>query len=174
MCADTQGLRIGAIFRSGMPPVLCLRRCGRRIGRFSPKLRTRDARQLRQRENSRHEKIIDARLPATSARPFIVVLHSVPAQRSKTVKGQKVTLGIRPEPVRVGGAGSGALSGTLRLANIWVSGTMFYLSLADGEDLSRKADGLRRSRHEGRDDVQPSAGSLRSLQRSGKQSSMRR
>jgi len=69
----------------------------------------------------------------------------MPAQRSKTVKGQKVTLGIGPEPVRVGGAGSGALSGTLRLANIWVSGTMFYLSLADGEDLSRKADGFARA-----------------------------
>jgi multiple sugar transport system ATP-binding protein len=70
---------------------------------------------------------------------------SLPAQGAKAANGQKVTLGIRPEHVRASAPGAGALSGILRLAEYLGSETMFYLSLADGEDLSVKADGFARA-----------------------------
>jgi multiple sugar transport system ATP-binding protein len=69
----------------------------------------------------------------------------VPAQGVTMTPGQKVTLGVRPEHVRIDGAGEGKLSGSLRLAEYLGSETMFYLSLADGSDLSVRADGFAKA-----------------------------
>ena len=43
------------------------------------------------------------------------------------------------------GGGDATLTGTLRLAEYLGSETMFYLTLADGGDLSVKADGLAKA-----------------------------
>ena len=69
----------------------------------------------------------------------------LPAPNATVGIGQKLTLGIRPEHVRVDGAGEGQLTGTVRLAEYLGSESMFYLSLADGTDLSVKADGLAKA-----------------------------
>jgi multiple sugar transport system ATP-binding protein len=51
-------------------------------------------------------------------------------------------LGIRPEHLLADGGGDAALPATLRLAEHLGSETMFYARLADGTDISVKADGL--------------------------------
>ncbi len=63
-------------------------------------------------------------------------------QGKKIGEGQDVTLGIRPEHITIGEKNDGELKGTLRIAEYLGSETMFYASLADGTDLSVKADGL--------------------------------
>ena len=70
----------------------------------------------------------------------------LPAQGAKASVGQKVTLGVRPEHVRVDGGGEGRLTGAVRLAEYLGSESMFYLSLADGTDMSVKADGLAKAK----------------------------
>jgi multiple sugar transport system ATP-binding protein len=71
---------------------------------------------------------------------------TLPAQGAKASVGQKVTLGVRPEHVRVDGGGEGRLTGAVRLAEYLGSESMFYLSLADGTDMSVKADGLAKAK----------------------------
>jgi multiple sugar transport system ATP-binding protein len=66
----------------------------------------------------------------------------LPHRGASAAKAQKVSLGVRPEHIQIGGRGDGQLSGTLRLAEYLGSETMFYVSLADGAELSVKADGL--------------------------------
>ena len=63
-------------------------------------------------------------------------------QGKKVTAGQAVTLGIRPEHITIGEKNDGELKGNLRIAEYLGSETMFYASLADGSDLSVKADGL--------------------------------
>jgi multiple sugar transport system ATP-binding protein len=63
-------------------------------------------------------------------------------QGKKLNDSQAVTLGIRPEHITIGAKSDGELKGTLRIAEYLGSETMFYASLADGTDLSVKADGL--------------------------------
>jgi len=70
---------------------------------------------------------------------------TLPAQGATVTAGQMVTLGVRPEHVRVDGGGEGKLTGTVRLAEYLGSESMFYLSLVDGSDLSVKADGLAKA-----------------------------
>ena len=62
--------------------------------------------------------------------------------QGKKVSEGPVTLGIRPEHLTIGEKNDGELKGTLRIAEYLGSETMFYASLADGSDLSVKADGL--------------------------------
>jgi multiple sugar transport system ATP-binding protein len=63
-------------------------------------------------------------------------------QGKKVSHGQSITLGIRPEHITLGRKNDGELKGTLRIAEYLGSETMFYAGLADGTDLSVKADGL--------------------------------
>ena len=63
-------------------------------------------------------------------------------QGQKISVGQKIALGIRPEHITIGEKNDGELKGNLRIAEYLGSETMFYASLADGSDLSVKADGL--------------------------------
>ncbi len=63
-------------------------------------------------------------------------------QGKKVSDGQAITLGIRPEHITIGTKNDGEMKGTLRIAEYLGSETMFYASLADGTDLSVKADGL--------------------------------
>jgi len=72
-----------------------------------------------------------------------VTLHD---QGKKVTDGQTVTLGIRPEHITIGQKNDGELKGTLRIAEYLGSETMFYASLADGSDLSVKADGLTKAK----------------------------
>ena len=60
--------------------------------------------------------------------------------------GSKLTLGIRPEHVTLGGTGNGAIKGTVRVAEYLGSETMFYVTLADGSEIAVKADGLARQK----------------------------
>ena len=63
-------------------------------------------------------------------------------QGQKISVGQQIALGIRPEHITIGEKNDGELKGNLRIAEYLGSETMFYASLADGSDLSVKADGL--------------------------------
>ena len=56
--------------------------------------------------------------------------------------GSKLTLGIRPEHIELGGKGAGSLKGIVRAAEYLGSETMFYATLTDGSDVSVKAGGL--------------------------------
>ena len=56
-------------------------------------------------------------------------------------RDQAVTLGVRPEHLVMNG-GDSKVTGTVRLAEYLGSESMFYLTLADGSDVSVKADGL--------------------------------
>ena len=67
---------------------------------------------------------------------------SLPGQGLAVTANQPVTLGVRPEHLDVTGKGDATLKVKLRLAEYLGSETMFYTSLADGGDLSVKADGL--------------------------------
>ena len=55
-------------------------------------------------------------------------------------------LGVRPEHLTIGGSSSVSLEGKVRLAEYLGSETMFYLTLADGTELTIKADGLMSSK----------------------------
>ena len=60
--------------------------------------------------------------------------------------GQSVTLGIRPEHLDATGAGDVVLDGRVKLAEHLGSETLFFVSLADGAEISVKADGLASQR----------------------------
>ncbi len=62
------------------------------------------------------------------------------------VAGDKLTLGVRPEHIGIGGKGNGAVTGIVRAAEYLGSETMFYATLADGSDISVKAGGLASER----------------------------
>ncbi|NTJ43568.1 sn-glycerol-3-phosphate ABC transporter ATP-binding protein UgpC [Agrobacterium larrymoorei] len=56
------------------------------------------------------------------------------------------TLGIRPEHISAAGEGDVIIEGTVRLAEYLGSETLFFVSLADGSEISVKADGLASAR----------------------------
>ncbi len=70
---------------------------------------------------------------------------SLPAQGAAVKPGQPVTLGIRPEHLSIAGKSDAKLPATVRLAEYLGSESMFYASLADGSDISVKADGLAKA-----------------------------
>jgi multiple sugar transport system ATP-binding protein len=70
---------------------------------------------------------------------------SLPAQSAKIQGAQDVTLGIRPEHILISEKGKSDTKGTVRLAEYLGSESMFYLSMADGGDISVKADGLSKA-----------------------------
>ena len=59
---------------------------------------------------------------------------------------QPAMLGVRPEHLKIDEASSVSLEGKVRLAEYLGSETMFYLTLADGTELTVKADGLMKSK----------------------------
>ena len=61
---------------------------------------------------------------------------------AQPLKGETVTLGVRPEHLNAGKGIGGALKGTLKLAEYLGSETMFYIELPDGNEIAVKADGL--------------------------------
>ncbi len=67
---------------------------------------------------------------------------SIPVPGTTPAAGSRLTLGCRPEHIRLGGKGAGTVTGTIRAAEYLGSETMFYLTLEDGSDISAKADGL--------------------------------
>jgi len=64
------------------------------------------------------------------------------AGSTRVTERQPVTLGVRPEHLVIGEPADARVDGTLKIAEYLGSETMFYLTLADGSDLSVKADGL--------------------------------
>ncbi len=60
--------------------------------------------------------------------------------------GTKLTLGIRPEHITLGGTGNGAIKGAVRVAEYLGSETMYYVALADGSEIAVKADGLAKEK----------------------------
>jgi multiple sugar transport system ATP-binding protein len=66
----------------------------------------------------------------------------LPSQGVKLDGPQNVTLGIRPEHIEIVAKGKGDATATVRLAEYLGSESMFYLHMADGSDISVKADGL--------------------------------
>ena len=56
--------------------------------------------------------------------------------------GTKLSLGVRPEHITMGASGGGSIEGIIRVAEYLGSETMFYVTLADGSEMSVKADGL--------------------------------
>jgi multiple sugar transport system ATP-binding protein len=60
----------------------------------------------------------------------------------KAAVGDKLTLGVRPEHIGMAKGAKGDVKGTLRVGEYLGSETMFYTTLADGTDVSVKADGL--------------------------------
>ena len=52
------------------------------------------------------------------------------------------TLGLRPEHINANGEGDIVIEGTVRLAEYLGSETLFFVALADGSEVSVKADGL--------------------------------
>ena len=69
---------------------------------------------------------------------------TIPMKGGLPAAGTRLTLGCRPEHVAIGkeAAASGALQGTIRVAEYLGSETMFYASLADGTEIAVKGDGL--------------------------------
>ena len=69
---------------------------------------------------------------------------TIPMKGDLPAAGTRLTLGCRPEHVAIGkeAAASGALQGTIRVAEYLGSETMFYASLADGTEIAVKGDGL--------------------------------
>jgi multiple sugar transport system ATP-binding protein len=70
---------------------------------------------------------------------------ALPAGRAKLDGTQDVTLGVRPEHIAIVAKGKADTSGTVRLAEYLGSESMFYMSMADGSDISVKADGLTKA-----------------------------
>ncbi|MCE6075552.1 MULTISPECIES: ABC transporter ATP-binding protein [Rhizobium/Agrobacterium group] len=62
--------------------------------------------------------------------------------QGKAISPGKMTLGIRPEHIDATGKGDLVLSRPVRLAEYLGSETLFFVTLADGTELSVKADGL--------------------------------
>jgi multiple sugar transport system ATP-binding protein len=60
--------------------------------------------------------------------------------------GSKLTLGVRPEHVELGGKAAGTVKAKVRAAEYLGSETMFYGTLADGSDISVKAGGLAKEK----------------------------
>ncbi|ANN57197.1 ABC transporter ATP-binding protein [Mesorhizobium loti NZP2037] len=58
---------------------------------------------------------------------------------------QPVTVGVRPEHLKIGEPADAAMRAKLRLAEYLGSETMFYATLADGSDISVKTDGLAKA-----------------------------
>ena len=56
------------------------------------------------------------------------------------------TFGVRPEHISAAGEGDVVIEGTVRLAEYLGSETLFFVTLADGSDISVKADGLASAR----------------------------
>jgi multiple sugar transport system ATP-binding protein len=67
---------------------------------------------------------------------------AIPMHGNLPAAGDKLTLGVRPEHIEVGGKTAGALQGVVRAAEYLGSETMFYATLADGSDIAVKAGGL--------------------------------
>jgi multiple sugar transport system ATP-binding protein len=70
---------------------------------------------------------------------------ALPAGHAKLDGPQEVTLGVRPEHIAIVAKGKADTSGTVRLAEYLGSESMFYMSMADGSDISVKADGLTKA-----------------------------
>jgi multiple sugar transport system ATP-binding protein len=70
---------------------------------------------------------------------------ALPAGKATLSGSSDVTLGIRPEHIKIVDKGKSDTKGTVRLAEYLGSESMFYLSLADGGDISVKADGLSKA-----------------------------
>jgi multiple sugar transport system ATP-binding protein len=68
------------------------------------------------------------------------------APQAPMTVGQGTTLGVRPEEVRIDGAGDCRLEGVLRLVEHLGSETMFYVSLDEGSEVAVKAGGLAKGR----------------------------
>ena len=64
---------------------------------------------------------------------------------AKLAANPPVTLGVRPEHLLIGAKGDASLPAKVRLAEYLGSESMFYASLADGSDISVKADGLAKA-----------------------------
>jgi multiple sugar transport system ATP-binding protein len=60
--------------------------------------------------------------------------------------GDKLTLGVRPEHVELGGKSAGSVKAKVRAAEYLGSETMFYATLTDGSDISVKAGGLAKEK----------------------------
>ncbi len=58
----------------------------------------------------------------------------------------EMTFGIRPEHIDATGKGDVVLESTVNLAEYLGSETLFFVTLADGSELSLKADGLAREK----------------------------
>jgi multiple sugar transport system ATP-binding protein len=71
---------------------------------------------------------------------------SVPVTGDVPAVGSKLTLGVRPEHVELGGKGAGTVKAKVRAAEYLGSETMFYATLADGSDISVKAGGLAKEK----------------------------
>ncbi|EHS50758.1 ABC transporter related protein [Rhizobium sp. PDO1-076] len=63
-----------------------------------------------------------------------------------TVPAGEMTFGIRPEHIDATGKGDVVLESTVNLAEYLGSETLFFVTLADGSELSLKADGLAREK----------------------------
>lgn len=72
---------------------------------------------------------------------------TLPAQGLRHVGDQRVALGIRPEHVEIVSKGQSDTKATVRLAEYLGSVSMFYISMADGSDISVKAGGLARAKN---------------------------
>jgi multiple sugar transport system ATP-binding protein len=70
---------------------------------------------------------------------------ALPARSAKLDGTQDVTLGIRPEHIAIVDKGKSDTKGTVRLAEYLGSESMFYMSMADGSDISVKAGGLTKA-----------------------------
>jgi len=64
---------------------------------------------------------------------------------AKVTDGLQVTLGVRPEHLLIGGKGNAVLDSRVQLAEYLGSETMFYTTLADGNEVAVKADGLTKA-----------------------------
>ena len=86
------------------------------------------------------------KVPATSQGGNILVTLpggqplAVPGSTDASLAG--ASLGIRPEHISAVGSGDVVIEGTVRLAEYLGSETLFFVELADGAEVSVKADGL--------------------------------
>ena len=71
---------------------------------------------------------------------------ALPPPKEPVSAGRAVTLGVRPEHVRIDGQGDGRVRGVLRPAEHLGSETIFYISLAEGLEVAVKADRLARGK----------------------------
>jgi multiple sugar transport system ATP-binding protein len=71
---------------------------------------------------------------------------SIPLSGEVPGVGSKLTLGVRPEHIELGGKGVDVVKAKVRAAEYLGSETMYYASLADGNDISVKAGGLAKEK----------------------------